>query len=379
MAESTPDPSTTYTVNVAGSEYVLYTHSYLGFGQEQARARYNNLLKGPAVEDPCFQKGYSVAARSPAAADNLYDQYAGRSQGDFTGGGNFSACTSGMDELFTEVNPALRLAATCKTPPCAFGGVHQPRFWEGGHLASSLVLFENFFHSSHALNMPSGVGSAVTIEDFATEGRKWCSLAWSFVEKTGDAGSTEHGAYPQMEEEKEKKMCFSMAYMTSFLTALRIPSKFPMSIMGDIKATPLGECTFRLRALPQGWSLLLSGSIALLSPSPVFSKCPPPRQVSYHGLVQSASAHRCRKGAAAGGADDVWRAQNGRWESCLPTLHRHPPRQPTLLLLAASLLGLQQTPASQRAAQHSLGRQLSASPCQGTRTQGQRLHSLRQA
>jgi len=166
-AEAAPDPATTYTLAVAGSKYVLYTHSYLGFGQEQARSRYNSLLTGPAVEDPCFQKGYSVARRAPDAVDKLYDQYAGRSEGDFVGGGNFSACAAGMEELFTEVNPALKLAATCAVPPCAFGGVHQPRFWEGGKLASSLVLFENFFHSSNALNMRAGTGSAVTIDEFA--------------------------------------------------------------------------------------------------------------------------------------------------------------------------------------------------------------------
>jgi hypothetical protein len=77
-------------------------------------------------------------------------------------------------------------------------------------------------------------------------GAKWCSLPWSLVEKTGDGGSPEHAAYPHMEEDKERKMCFSMAYMTSFLTFLGIPRKFPMTIMGDIQSTPLGDGPFTL-------------------------------------------------------------------------------------------------------------------------------------
>jgi hypothetical protein len=83
------------------------------------------------------------------------------------------------------------------------------------------VLFENFFHSANALNVPSGPGTIATIKDLEATGAKWCALSWSYVGRTGDAGTEEHKAYPQMEDEKEKKMCFSMAYMSAFLSALR--------------------------------------------------------------------------------------------------------------------------------------------------------------
>ena len=114
------------------------------------------------------------------------------------------------------------------------------------------MLFENFFHSANALNVPSGPGTIATIKDLEATGAKWCALSWSYVGRTGDAGTKEHEAYklffffsplyklfflgvyafffsdteehkayPQMEDEKEKKMCFSMAYMSAFLSALR--------------------------------------------------------------------------------------------------------------------------------------------------------------
>ena len=136
-AASSLDPSTTFSMDVAGELYTLYTHSYLGFGQEQARSRYNALLQERAIEDPCFNKGYAVPARPGAAAQ--HDEYTGRKQGDFQGSGNFSACTAALDSLFAEVNPSLKLAASCSIPPCAFGGVHQPRFWEGGAKGESVI------------------------------------------------------------------------------------------------------------------------------------------------------------------------------------------------------------------------------------------------
>ncbi len=45
----------------------------------------------------------------------------------------------------------------------------------------------------------------------------------------------QHATYPNMEDEKEKKMCFSMAYIASFLSNLDIPRTFPMTILGDIQ------------------------------------------------------------------------------------------------------------------------------------------------
>jgi hypothetical protein len=82
---------------------------------------------------------------SLASSPNQYDQYAGRAAGDFEGGGNFSACVEKIERLFSEVNPALGLSSTCTAQPCTFGGVHQPRFWEGGAAGSHVVRFENFF------------------------------------------------------------------------------------------------------------------------------------------------------------------------------------------------------------------------------------------
>ena len=66
-AVKSEDASTLYTLEVAGYNYSLYTHSYLGFGQEQARSRFNDMIQGAAVVDPCFNKGYSIAPRSAAS------------------------------------------------------------------------------------------------------------------------------------------------------------------------------------------------------------------------------------------------------------------------------------------------------------------------
>eukprot|EP00960_Hanusia_phi_P043663 756188-Hanusia_phi.AAC.2 len=150
---------TTYQLHLDGQTYKLYVHSYLGFGQEQARHKYNEMIT--AEQDPCFPAGYI----KDSTLKN--DEYAGRTNGPVIGTGNFSQCKRNVDRLFKS-NEA------CNTPPCSFAGVHQPRFWQSKQ-SRGIVLFENFFHSSRALSMPN-METGITVDSFLVEGSKFCSL-----------------------------------------------------------------------------------------------------------------------------------------------------------------------------------------------------------
>jgi hypothetical protein len=186
-------------------------------------------------------------------------------------------CTYIYMYTFNQVDPTLKLAAQCAKPPCSFGGVYQPRFWEDGGAGSSIVLFENFFHTSHALGMSSGpgvyvgvgyvcplgpvpayvksavlvcvcvcvcvcahtalthithspthmcihvyicTGSSVSIADLETLGSKWCSLDWSFVEKTGDEGTSQvRQKSPSNRPTKEQKRPTNAGHLLRRLAA----------------------------------------------------------------------------------------------------------------------------------------------------------------
>ena len=59
-----------FSLNIAGQSYTLYTHSYLGYGGEQAREMLTKSLepKADLVKDPCLQTGFT-RSRDVARAD----------------------------------------------------------------------------------------------------------------------------------------------------------------------------------------------------------------------------------------------------------------------------------------------------------------------
>ena len=124
----------TYTLKVGPLTYKLYTHSYLGFGQDLARMHYNNYIQD-SDNDPCFPIGY--AKQSPTPSQRA-DVYKGRTNGPVNGTGNFEACAAGVGSLFKDEG--------CPHTSCSFAKVYQPPFWLQS--PKSVVLIENFFHTA---------------------------------------------------------------------------------------------------------------------------------------------------------------------------------------------------------------------------------------
>jgi Golgi nucleoside diphosphatase len=63
------EPDFKYEFSIQGERFVLYAHSYLGYGGDQARVRFNNYLtarlaidshqsSAPQLMDPCLNSGY---------------------------------------------------------------------------------------------------------------------------------------------------------------------------------------------------------------------------------------------------------------------------------------------------------------------------------
>ena len=95
---------TAYELALGARRAELYTHSYLGFGQEKAREQVSARL--PGADDPCLRKGFVRAGDAPAGTS----VYVGRAAGPVRGAGNFAACRALAAELFQG-------AAACKVPP----------------------------------------------------------------------------------------------------------------------------------------------------------------------------------------------------------------------------------------------------------------------
>ncbi|KAI9226182.1 MAG: nucleoside phosphatase GDA1/CD39 [Piptocephalis tieghemiana] len=101
------------TLELGGSKTSLYTHSYLGYGATEVRAKYIDTLLGAggnssSVRDPCGLEGNSVKGTS-SKGNNVT----------LTGTGNVKECMAAL-------RATLDLQGSCAQEPCAVQGAFQP-------------------------------------------------------------------------------------------------------------------------------------------------------------------------------------------------------------------------------------------------------------
>ncbi|XP_044236491.1 ectonucleoside triphosphate diphosphohydrolase 8 isoform X3 [Ursus arctos] len=167
------DKSTQATFRLYGSEYSVYTHSYLCFGRDQMLTRLLTRLvqssPTPLVRHPCYHSGY-WATLSPAA---LYESPCVHATPPpdldqnltVEGTGNPGACVSAIRGLFN--------FSSCQgRGHCAFDGVYQPP------VQGRFYAFSNFYYTFHFLNLTSKQPLA-TVNATVWE---FCQRPWKQVE-----------------------------------------------------------------------------------------------------------------------------------------------------------------------------------------------------
>mmetsp|Transcript_27844 Transcript_27844/g.26676 ORF Transcript_27844/g.26676 Transcript_27844/m.26676 type:complete len:528 (-) Transcript_27844:358-1941(-) len=213
-----------FSFTIEGETFNLYTHSYLGYGAEQAREALNkNLLTESAitskkVSDPCLYSGYKREAST--ARKEVFEGPVGAI--DITGSSNTpKACYTAVQPLFATKKECPKSSLL----PLSFGCVYQPAFVTE---SKNFLVFENFFYTSSALGVVSASTPVVETKksdskdavisayplltnpkNFAAAATKICNTDWKTVQET----------YPLDTSPKDQmvKMCFSASYANAFL------------------------------------------------------------------------------------------------------------------------------------------------------------------
>ncbi|XP_037256137.1 ectonucleoside triphosphate diphosphohydrolase 8 isoform X1 [Falco rusticolus] len=174
------DKNTSVFFRLYGTNYSLYTHSYLCYGQTQAlkmllAALHQGSLPAQQISHPCYPKGYQ---ENITTAD-LYDSPCVHAPGTasraqtltVTGTGDPAACSAAIQRLF---NFSCGANTTC-----GFNGVYQPP------VRGQFFAFAGFYHTFHFLNLTSQqslnhVNS--TVQTFCK--KNWSELVETFPQKT---------------------------------------------------------------------------------------------------------------------------------------------------------------------------------------------------
>ncbi|KAL0481942.1 apyrase [Acrasis kona] len=182
------------------NQYVLYTHSYLGYGQDQAR---NEVIKASIVNpnddtviSPCYNKNF-----------NSTNVFSGNPNLRVIGSGDATKCAALIKDY-------MKLDPACKD--CSIGGNYYPGIPEGMSIdgLGSFVFVNQFYNFTDSF---SANALFARVNDF-------CSSEWSSVQR-------DHKV-----DEFLSTRCFSGIYVSQLLTsAFRVDPDTAISARSKIK------------------------------------------------------------------------------------------------------------------------------------------------
>lgn len=131
-----------YVLRYDGREYILYQHSYLGYGLMEARKRMHErvieLSKEAALLDhPCL----------PRDLEFPFPKHEPTPKVTFKGNGGFDECSQVVLDI-------LNKNAMCLAPPCSFDGIHQPPIAEAFR-NGPIYIFSYFYDRTQPLGLPA--------------------------------------------------------------------------------------------------------------------------------------------------------------------------------------------------------------------------------
>eukprot|EP00607_Mallomonas_marina_P002879 CAMPEP_0182429124 /NCGR_PEP_ID=MMETSP1167-20130531/25532_1 /TAXON_ID=2988 /ORGANISM="Mallomonas Sp, Strain CCMP3275" /LENGTH=445 /DNA_ID=CAMNT_0024612471 /DNA_START=449 /DNA_END=1786 /DNA_ORIENTATION=- len=231
-----------FVFTIESEQYSLYTHSYLGYGGEQARESVNKaLLPGTdsesEVKDPCLNTGY-VREKGQSRRD-VYEGPAVPVKVVGVAGGLTNGC---FDLASKTLFPAEEQAQSCTSPaPRSFGCVFQPDFVSR---AKNFLVFENFFYVASGVGLkPAGHGNPGVSEktkfplktspqEYLDSSVEVCSTSWSSL-------ATE---FPRDAQPKDfnTKMCFATSYAAAFLVnGLGLPREKLITVQKEVAGSEI--------------------------------------------------------------------------------------------------------------------------------------------
>ncbi len=198
-AKHSEDLSTIYLRNVDGAtqEWKLFVTTWLGFGANQARKRYSEMLillgdsdetdEVEIITDPCM----------PELLESSYEYSKHRTS--LVGAGRFEQCLKTM-------YPLLRKHLSCQDEPCLFNGVHVPGI---DFNKDQFVGVSEYWYTSNDIFK---LNESFSFLSYSLKVKTFCETSWPQIQK-----DVKNGIYGDLPIEYLEDACFKGSWIVNVL------------------------------------------------------------------------------------------------------------------------------------------------------------------
>ncbi|CAJ2501885.1 Uu.00g047380.m01.CDS01 [Anthostomella pinea] len=190
------------TMNGQSLEYKVFSSTWLGFGVNQARARYvEHLIDGVLIDgehevpDPCLPRGLRTTEKGEMIEGVSKDLQ-------LVGTGEF-------DECLRTTKPLLGKDMPCDDEPCLLNGQHVPPIdFDVNHF----VGVSEYWHTTHGVFATKDDDKAYDFNTYQKKVLEFCSQPWDAMESTIETRKNKKNPFREAQE-----ACFKASWLINVL------------------------------------------------------------------------------------------------------------------------------------------------------------------
>lgn len=243
-------------IKLYGYNYIVYTHSYLCYGKNEAEKRVlDKIVQGssdPAfIESPCYPEGFNITLK----ASSIYDTECTKKPKNFNPDQEFFLIGKPDSDACGDTVKSIFDFETCSSSHCGFNGVEQPP------VTGNFMAYAGYFFIARAV-LNEGI---TDLNDFNASVQTFCHTHWADLKIQKD----------WISERYLRTYCFAAHYL---FTLLADGYKFDEDTWKNINFAK------EVKSTSIGWSLGYMLSMSNMLPSDVKETTPMTNPV-FAGLI----------------------------------------------------------------------------------------------
>jgi golgi apyrase len=195
------------TLDGRQKDYRVFVTTWLGFGVNEARRRYQEeLLRTSAgdtvfkIADPCLPAGIEMTAKGSVISGAV----------NLPAGEPYLLGTGRFDECLRATYPLLDKEAPCEDVPCLFHGVHVPAIdFDVNHF----IGISEYWHTTHDIFEMEYEDQAQDFNTYQQRANSFCQQDWESIQ----TGIAIHKWGSKVDEQKAYEACFKAAWLINML------------------------------------------------------------------------------------------------------------------------------------------------------------------